>query len=206
MNDPKQARIVAVVTLYIAALIVLVEGIGSEKQFLKATSWVPLAIMLVLTTYERWLWKIGPVGVPILAGTWRVALTSSYEDPNAPGLPIVRTGYLICIQTATQLTVRLLTAESSSVSLASKLQRRGDSQYELSWVYQNTPRALIQDQSPVHFGSVIAENLSGRRIQSVSGSYFTSRRTIGEFVASDRKRKIASSMGAATILFGDQPG
>ena len=203
MNGPRQARLVAVATLYVAAVVVLVEGLGSEKKFLQATSWIPLAIVAVLTAYDKWLWQVGPIGVPVLRGTWKVVLTSSYRDPDAPDVPIVRTGYFVCRQTSTQLSVNLFTDESSSVTLASKLQRRGDNQYELSWVYQNTPHVLIHDRSPIHFGSVIADAIAGRRVKDMNGLYFTSRRTVGDFEAFDHNRRVVSSHQEAKKLFGD---
>ncbi len=202
MTGPKQARYIAIATLYIAAIIIFLEGLGSEKKFLSATSWLPLAIMICLEVYDRWAWAWLPRGVPVVKGTWKVQLVSSWRDPASPDIPVTREGYLVCRQTASQLWVRLYTNESSSVSLATRLEKRGDGQFELSWIYENTPDILLHERSPIHFGSVIAQSLSDRRVTIMRGSYFTSRKTIGNFIATDRNPRTMSSLQGAESLFG----
>ena len=77
--DPKAIRWTAIITLYVAAAVILFEGLGSEKQFLQRTSWIPAAIVVALTIYEHWLWKVGPFGIPVLDGTWKAVLTSNWR-------------------------------------------------------------------------------------------------------------------------------
>jgi hypothetical protein len=200
MTDPKVVRYIAVVVLYLAAAVVFVEGLGSEKQFLKATSWIPGAIMIALTLYERWLWKFGPWGLPILSGTWRVTLNSNWRDPAAPDTPVIRTGYFVFRQTATLFSVTLYTNESGSLTLASQLQKQNDGQYSLSWVYENVSQ-LDPKVSPMHFGSVVAQQVSGRKVREIRGVYFTNRKSDGSFCTSGkRNRKRASSFASAEEL------
>jgi hypothetical protein len=203
MTDLKTIRYVAVAALYIAAAVIFVEGLGSEKQFLKATSWIPGAIMVALTLYERWLWKFPLLGKrPILSGTWKADLTSTWKDPKQPDVPVQRTVYFVFRQTATLLTITMHTELSASQTLASQLLKgTADDTYALSWIYHNTSQE-DQEKSPNHYGSVIAEQVGGRKVTQIRGNYFTDRKTTGSFATvGDRKRRRASSLADAQKLF-----
>lgn len=204
MTDLKTVRYVAVASLYIAAAVVFVEGLGSEKQFLKATSWIPGAIMVALTLYERWLWKFPLLGKrPILSGTWKADLTSTWPDPAAKSNAVTtRTVYFVFRQTATLLTITMHTELSGSQTLASQLLKgTADDTYSLSWIYHNTSQE-DQQKSRNHYGSVIAEQVGGRKVSQIRGNYFTDRKTTGSFATvGDRKRKRASSLADAQTLF-----
>jgi SMODS-associating 2TM, beta-strand rich effector domain len=205
MTDPKQARYVAIGTLYVASLIILIEGIGSTTKFIQSTSWIPLAVVIVATVYERWAWAWGPFGVPRIGGTWRITMHSTWTSGDEAEKPVVRSGYLVVRQTATQLTINLMTSESPSISLAARLQKRGDNQYELSWIYQNVPSASLREGSPIHFGCAIAEYVAGRNVQRLAGSYFTDRKTTGDFVATDNRRRIrVASWKEGEDVFGSR--
>lgn len=201
--DPKAVRWTAIITLYIAAAVILFEGLGSEKQFLQRTSWVPAAIVVALTIYEHWLWKIGPLGIPVLDGTWKVVLTSNWRDPDDQDTAVVRSGYFVFRQTATLLSVTLYTEESGSLTLASHLQREKNGQYSLSWMYQNVSQ-LDPKKSPMHYGAVVTHQLSGRRPSNIRGVYFTNRLSDGSFKTSgERNPRRAGTFSDAEQLFED---
>jgi hypothetical protein len=50
---------------------------------------------------------------------------------------------------------------------------------------------------------VISDAIAGRKVEEINGLYFTSRKTVGDFEASDRNPKIVSSLREAKKLFGD---
>jgi len=205
MTEPRLVRIVVLITLYLAAAVIFIEGLGSERAFLQDTSWIPLAIVAALTIYDRVLWRVGPWGIPILRGTWKATLESSWRSESAPDVPVTRTAYFVFRQTSSRFTVNMYSEESSSQTFASQLLRLGDGQYELSWVYLNTPQVLktVTGVSAIHHGGVVADNISGRQIQERHRWYFTSRETVGDFRTTNHSRTIARSLNAAKTLFGD---
>ena len=198
---PSAVRITALITLYLAAAVILAEGIGSEAKFLRATSWIPFAVLLATSGYNQFLWRFGPVGPPVLFGTWKVQFVSSWDKEEAD--QGTRHAYLLIRQTATSLTLTLITHESISRSLAATLERRADGQYDLSWIYENVPPIDQREASPIHFGSALAFGIRPRKPALIEGWYFTDRLTTGTIRAQCRKRGYPASWSDALAAFGE---
>ncbi|MEU2689527.1 hypothetical protein ABZ654_37785 [Streptomyces hygroscopicus] len=170
----------------IAALVGLVltvlAGQGISQTPLRIYSIAGIIAALVFALWERFIWKWKVVryftGVPLVNGTWRGHIVSSYIRPDGSGVPSIPTALYIS-QSASKVTVTLFTGESKSVSETAKTLRDPDGRWRLSWQYVNTPRPGVRDRSERHRGAaeVFIGSQSG---EGLEGSYFTDRRTDGE--------------------------
>ncbi|GAA2253393.1 hypothetical protein GCM10010232_47670 [Streptomyces amakusaensis] len=170
----------------IAALVWLVLALLAGQGF----SQVPLRIYAIAGTtaalafalWERYIWKWKIVryftGVPLISGTWRGELVSSYVHPDGSNVPPIPTAIYVS-QSASKWTVTLFTGESKSISEHANLIHDPDGRWRLSWQYVNTPRPGVRDRSERHKGA--AEVYIGAQLgEGLEGAYFTDRRTDGE--------------------------
>ncbi len=195
-------------------LAVIVWG-GSLRVLGIPISWEyfkPYTITLTILTagvvlFDRWLWKWFIfrgwfVNQPNLKGTWQVKLVSNYRDPatDEPIDPI--DAVMVVRQTFSELSMRLLTRESSSKLVASNLIANSDGTFDIVGVYQNEPQILLRGaRSEIHFGALKLE-LHEERAESLKGHYWTDRETKGSITLSNRKKELVSSYAEAADLFG----
>lgn len=170
----------------IAALVwlglALLAGQGFSQLPLRVYSIAGTLAALVFALWERFIWKWKPVrymmGVPLIAGTWRGELLSSYvrtDGTSVPPIPAV----IYVSQSASKWTVTLFTGESKSISEQAKLIHDPDGRWRLTWQYVNIPRPTVRDRSERHKGA--AEVYIGSQPgEGLEGAYFTDRRTDGE--------------------------
>lgn len=195
----------------IAAIVLLVFVVGTWVQsgqlnfgWLKFFSAAVLVATIVLTLWDLWLWKLGPAqlvpGVPrYIHGTWQGVLTTFWVDPVTGQRPAPKTVYLVVRQTATLVSVKLLTNESRSASsLAAVTAIDGTS--ELTYLYLNRPDARFEDRSRMHHGST-ALVLSGQPVKRMKGRYWTDRDTKGELDFTARNKKLVDDFEEAEALF-----
>ena len=123
---------------------------------------------------------------PVLTGTWRAELRSNWKDSSgAPTRPIE--GYVVIRQTLLNLSLRLLTKESSSHLVGTEIVCSVDGQYCVSGVYRNEPRFQDRSHSQIHFGAVWLQVIDTPS-QKLQGHYWTDRNTAGEMLLTDRQK------------------
>ena len=179
-NRTSQQIIVGIVVITWLG-IALLTGQTLSPTPLKLYSISGSIVSLVALSYERYIWRWRFVrrftGVPLLAGTWRGSLISSYVSTSGGPKTAVPIAIRVT-QTASVVTVTQFTAESTSSSRQVRLAKLPDGRWQLAWSYENTPRSGVRDRSGLHRG--FAEALLGENGDSLEGEYFTDRLTRGE--------------------------
>ncbi len=111
----------------------------------------------LLWLWERFLWKIpliqriGAVPRDVI-GTWRGLLESFSEDPTTGKRVPAKPAYLVVRQTASTVSVILLTDESKSVSSLGVVSQ-GEGVASLDYIYLNRPGSKVEGRSRMHHGS-----------------------------------------------------
>lgn len=153
-----KALIGLVVVIWVVVL--LVQGHPVPLDYLKAFSYVITGVFFSLLLWERWLWSwrvFRPwlTTRPDLRGTWKGRLVSSWVDPITKQGRGEIEAYLVVRQTYSAIDVRLLTAESGSVSLSANIVADGEGIHTVAVVYRNTPRSLLRERSPIGHGGML---------------------------------------------------
>ena len=98
---------------------------------------------------------------------------------------------MVVEQTFWTISVRLLTAESSSMSEIASLRNHGESKEQtlLTYTYRNEPRAEHRPRSAPHRGAC-EFTVVGRLPKYITGTYWTDRFTVGDMDLTyvDRKK------------------
>jgi SMODS-associating 2TM, beta-strand rich effector domain len=165
-----------------------------------------LAATLVLALWDVWLWRLPWVqripiaGVPRSArGTWKGTLTSFWVDPATGTSPAPKTVFLVVRQTATLISVRLLTDESSSTSSLANISAI-DGTCVLTYLYLNKPEMRVEHRSRIHHGSTVLD-ISGSPVRRLKGRYWTDRDSKGEIEFGERTKKLADDFVEAAAMF-----
>lgn len=182
-------------------------GIPISWEYFKPYTITLTTLTSGVVVFDRWLWKWTLfrgwlVNQPNLKGTWQVKLVSNYRDAitNEPIDPI--DAAMVVRQTFSQLSMRLLTNESSSKLIASNLIANSDGTFDIVGVYQNEPQILLRGaRSEIHFGALKLE-LHEAKAESLEGHYWTDRETKGSITLSNRRKELVSSYEEAAHLFG----
>ena len=179
-----QTKVLVGLIVVIWAVVLLVQGHPVPLDYLKAFSYVVTGVSFALLFWERWLWSwrvFRPwlTNRPDLRGTWKGHLVSNWIDPITKQGRGEIDAYLVVRQTYTTIDVRLLTAESGSISLSANIVADGEGIHTVAVVYRNTPRALLREHSPIGHGGMLLY-VRGIPIHQLDGEYWTDRQTKGE--------------------------
>src|ERR1019366_1428814 len=185
-----KAVIYAAVLVWTVVLYVNHDAIHSS--WLQPLSTVITVVLYAVMAFDLWLWKIPLlhgwfVKRPVIEGIWKVAIRSDWKDPStdAPTPPIE--GYMVVRQTFSTISMRLMTAESSSELVGTEIVCAVDGLYCVSGVYRNEPRYQDRGHSELHFGAVWLQVID-KPTQMLQGHYWTDRNTAGEMHLTDRQR------------------
>jgi hypothetical protein len=165
-------------------VVVFAQGNPVPLDYVKAFSYVVTGVSFALLSWERWLWSwriFRPwlTTRPDLRGTWRGHLVSNWADPITKKGRGEIEAYLVVRQTYSTIDVRLLAAESASVTLSANIVADGEGIHTVAVVYRNTPRALLRNRSPMGHGGMLLY-VRGLPIHQLDGEYWTDRETKGE--------------------------
>jgi hypothetical protein len=173
---------------------------------------IVVGVMVVFALFlEHVAWQWGWLNgwffdVPDLRGTWRVTLKSDWVDSET-GKVIDPIECFMCVtQSASKVQMCLLTAQSRSWFLASAIRRTpGGTGYEIVGLYTNQPKLGFRPkQSGIHLGAVTIETHGRSRVRpdSLTGEYWTDRKTAGVMAFEKRKRRVFTRYEDAAAAFG----
>lgn len=174
------------------AIVLLVTGQKLSSDLLRPLSAVTSVVVLLSLAFELWLWKLPflhpwLVKRPVIEGTWRAELRSNWKDCAGAGNPPID-GYVVIRQTFLNLSLRLLTKESSSHLVGTEIVCSVDGLYCVSGVYRNEPHFQDRSHSPIHFGAVWLQVIE-TPVQMMEGHYWTDRNTAGEMKLTERHKQ-----------------
>lgn len=168
------------------------------------------ALIAVLRLFDKFLWRLPGINQylakrPILHGTWKANLVSTWKDPKTGKQAAPFDGYMVFTQTYSALSVRLFTRSARSHSMVAGFYEKSAGTLELATAYQNNPSIdLRQEKSAIHFGSLLAE-LSGNPCIGMTGEYWTSRNTSGKIELSDHRPILVTSYTDGALHYGTSP-
>ena len=200
-------------TLIALALIVWIPvlwglGIQLSWRYLLPYGLVVSILCFVAAIFERWGWAWRFlngwfVKRPDLRGSWRVELKSEWGNHETGNKIAPTTCYMAVRQSLTTLSMRLMTAESSSWLIAHKIVEENDGVFLVTGVYTNTPKLELRgDRSEIHYGALLLQAL-GDPPTTLEGHYWTDRNSRGEMRLSDKKNTLFSTYEEARDGYGD---
>ena len=198
----------------VASVVVVVFAAGAwltdgqlDLGWVRFFSAAVLTATLVLGLWDVWLWRLSPIqrvpGVPrCIRGTWQGTLTSFWVNPVTGKPPPPKTVYLVVHQTATLVSVKLLTDESRSTSTLANVSAV-DGATVLTYLYLNRPDMRVEYRSRMHHGSTVLD-VSGRPARLLKGRYWTDRDSKGELEFVERNKKLADDFTEAASYFEEK--
>ena len=123
---------------------------------------------------RKWLRRLGVVSVPDLSGHWKGHVISSFmnEPGNTAEESIRRKIDVTITQTWNQISIKLKTDESTSVSESASIICNGSKDCVLHYQYRNEPEPLVVSTMDRHRGTVLL-NISTNEL---NGRYYTDRK------------------------------
>jgi len=180
-----------------------------KPALLTPLSTVVTVVVWIALFFDLWLWKLPVlhgwfVKRPVIDGTWKVAFRSDYINPETGAATPPLEGYMVIKQTHSKLTMRLLTAESTSELVGNEIVCATDGSYCVSGVYSNEPRLEVRHRSPIHYGGIRLKVIE-QPAQQLIGHYWTDRKTAGEIELTQRRSKRFQTFQAAKDYYDKQP-
>lgn len=180
-------------------------GVPLSWEMLAPFGSVVGAVSLTIFVFDVWAWKWiifrgWLIKRPNLHGTWKTELQSDWINPETnEGIPTIHC-FMVIRQTASKLSIRLVTEESRSQTVSAGVEACSDGTFEVSCTYRNKPRSAFRYRSEVHYGAMLllAESANPLRIE---GEYWTDRKTSGSVTLMDRKPKTPVTFEEAQALY-----
>jgi hypothetical protein len=195
----------------VAAIVIVVFVAGAwlksrqiDLGWLKYFSTAVFIAGIVFWLWDSFVWRLTVVqripGVPrCVRGTWRGELKSLWIDPKTGNQLAPKIVYLVIRQSASTVSVTLLTNESRSSSSLAEV-REIDGSPVLAYMYLNRPEMNAEDRSRMHHGSSVLD-VFGSPATRLRGRYWTDRDTRGELDLEDRSKTLADNFDGAASLF-----
>jgi hypothetical protein len=205
MSSGRYIKAILYTAVAVWAVVLYLTGEKLSVAWLRPLSTVTTIVVLTVIAFDLWLWKIPLlhgwfVKRPVIAGTWKAELKSSWKDPATQVTIAPVEGYMAVRQTFSTLSLRLLTEESRSELVGTEIVCSVDGTYCISGVYRNEPRFAVRERSPIHYGAVWLWLVDEPR-PLLQGHYWTDRNTAGEMLLSNRQKKRFQDFQSAKAHF-----
>lgn len=174
------------VFLVVWVALLLVKGTSFEIG-LEAIKALPDAIgiyAVLLFVFVKWAWRWGVfrgwlVNTPVLHGTWRGQLQTTWRDPKTGSVTEPIEIYVAIRQTFLSVHVTMYTRESVSQSEAASICLDEDRGVRLlNYSYANVPSAAVRDRSQIHYGAARLRIILKPEL-ALEGEYWTDRMSSG---------------------------
>jgi SMODS-associating 2TM, beta-strand rich effector domain len=204
MDRSRIVQVASVVVVGVFAVGIWWSGDTVNPSWLRFFSLAVAAAMLVLGIWDHWLWRLAWIqkipGVPRdMSHTWKGVLTSFWEDPVTHLRPQAKTVFLVVRQSASKVTLVLLTEESWSRSSIATVDE-DDAAASVSYMYFNRPDSRVEHRSRMHNGAAFLQT-AGRPVERIRGRYWTDRDSRGELEFTARRVAFAEDFSQAVQLF-----
>ncbi|MCP4006556.1 MAG: hypothetical protein GY725_20450 [bacterium] len=131
-----------------------------------------------------------------VSGTWEVELRSSWVDPETKkAIPPIR-AFMAVRQTFSHISLRLMTPESASETLAARVIHDRDDTFRIAASYRNEPKAEFHHRSNMHLGAMLL-SVNDDESPSLTGTYWTERLTKGDIYLAGRRSRLFHTFQAA---------
>lgn len=194
-------------TVVLWGLVLFSQDTPVTKNHLAPFSTVVGFLVLLAVAFEHVLWRMPWlhgwfVKRPDLRGTWAVELRSDWVDPVTAQQIGPINCYMGVTQTLSKLHMHLMTPESESWFIAESINPspKGDG-YQLAGVYTNQPHVHLRgNRSEIHLGALVLDThgSSHARPMSLTGEYWTDRKTKGTITLSGRVDALFTSYAEAS--------
>jgi hypothetical protein len=189
-------------------ILLLLQGVNPGLAFFKPLSSVVGATGILLVVFDRWLWRVRIlhpwfVGVPVINGTWRGEIVTTWVDTKTGSPPPPIETYIVIRQTLSRVQMNLVTKESQSDLLAGSIVKDGKGVYRLTGIYLNTPKAQVRHRSEIHYGGVVLQ-IQGDPPQALEGGYWTDRLSRGDLKFTRRVSRLCCGFDDAARAFEEE--
>lgn len=186
-------------------LYLLVQGSVVPKSFFAPVSIVVGTLSTLLFCFDGWVWRWPGIITlskrPDIRGTWKGVLQSDWKDENGETIDPIEI-FMVIHQTFSSIYLRMLSPESSSVTLAAAINQEIDGQFSIAVIYRNEPQLSIRDRSPIHHGGMKLV-VVGEDKQRLQGEYWTERKTTGSIVLTRISEEKAMDYESAQKIVSD---
>jgi len=204
MNLQRTIKSIIYLTVFVWTGFLYIHGQTLESSYLKPLSTVTSIVIVIGMAFDFYLWRLPGfrwlVKRPVVDGSWRVELQSNWINPATnEGIPPIE-AFMVITQTLSSLSMRLMTPESTSNLVGAEIVCAPDKIYCISGVYHNEPVYSVRYRSEIHYGGLnlqIAEDNE----TTITGHYWTDRKTAGTMTLTDRTSKKYQSYAAAKAGF-----
>lgn len=195
-------------------VVLFCQGTAFTHDHLRPFGTVVGVLVVFFLLLEHFFWHIKwlqPwfVRRPDLRGSWKITLQSDYIDPetNTQVPPIIC--FMGIKQSLSKLRMHLMTPESESWLIAEAIipSPNGDG-YQIVGVYTNKPKIHLRgSKSDIHIGALVLDTHgTTHRPSSITGEYWTDRRTSGSMELAERLPKIFTRYDEAMTAFSKPIG
>lgn len=137
-------------------------------------SWVFSVSVWRFPVFQRWL-----VRIPVLDGNWEGEIISTWKDSTGKRPNPIPAKLFIC-QSLWGVSCKVVTREMTSRSFVAAFFSDPEShEVRLSYSYTSVPSPTVRDRSAIHLGASVLD-WSPETPDSLSGNYWTDRKTTGE--------------------------
>lgn len=204
-----RTRLIAYGVTALWSVLVLLAGVQLDDTWKQVASVIPVVVVAAVASFDNYLWRQWPfrkfAKQPVLIGTWRGTLVSMRDSEDGQevahdAIPI----FLVIGQSYLRLSVSLHSAESRSRSIVAVIQRNDDREYTAYYHYANVPGLEARRRTSQRHAGGATITVTTLQPSSLTGEYWTDRRTRGTYAASRATRERYGSWDEAVAVLGSE--